>query len=209
MTHHPHPRHTATVVITEPPKSHQCMPPATHECRQPAVASPQAPLAVALPIDFTAFCELRQHAYLRYSHLCLGSTTESEQVVQAVLGDLAINWPQVLRCKRPAQIAWQVLKQHLSRQLGAPWGRREIATPRPRAYGLLPEEQADVAILHYLIDLTVDRVAEVVGVERTTVSYLLLRAQRRLGAQPAEMLRRQVSGLTGSHVASTAVLRGT
>ncbi|MFD7105168.1 hypothetical protein ACWIG3_02075 [Streptomyces celluloflavus] len=153
---------------------------------------PAAPAhLVALPIDFTAFCELRYELFLRYARLRLADRGHAEATVRAGLGDLAIIWPHVLSSPCPAEIAWRALKRRISD------GERQQQTgPRPArallglVYRALPEGQADVAVLRYLLDLTSDQVADLMGSDRAAVAYSLRAAQRRLGEDLGCRLRR-------------------
>jgi hypothetical protein len=145
---------------------------------------------VALPIEFTAFCELRYEPFLRYARVHLDDLGCAEHAVRAGLGDLAITWPQVLRRPCPGEVAWHAVKQRIRDSVR----EQQKGTPRAKAvlgliYRAVPEDQADAVVLRYLLDLTVDQAADLMGADPATVSYKLQAVQRRLGEDLEHRLR--------------------
>ena len=96
------------------------------------------------------------------------------------LRELATAWPRLLRRPHLAQSAWQVLTQHVQDSV------RRRDPYRAKAllgliYRALTPDQADATVLRYLLELTVDQTADLMGADPAAVAYWLRSAQRRLG----------------------------
>ncbi|MEU9348962.1 sigma factor-like helix-turn-helix DNA-binding protein [Streptomyces sp. NPDC048278] len=137
-------------------------------------------IELVLPLEYTAFCQLHQEDYLRYTHERVQDAWMSRQVVKAVLGNLATIWPTVISSPRPAAVAWQLLDALISSALS-----QRTAPPAAQTadsmHRMLPPGQADALILRCQLHLSEQRAAELMGVEAPTVASQLLMAQRALG----------------------------
>jgi hypothetical protein len=147
------------------------------------------PCAVALPIDFTAFCELRYAVYLRYARVHLHDRDGAENAVRTSLRELATAWPRLLRRPHLAQSAWQVLTQHVQDSVRQQDPYR-AKTLLGLIYRALTPDQADATVLRYLLELTVDQTADLMGADSAAVAYWLRSAQRQLGENLDSALRR-------------------
>ncbi|MFF4041117.1 hypothetical protein [Streptomyces sp. NPDC001816] len=144
--------------------------------------APSPAIELALPLEYTAFCQLHQGDYLRYTRERVQDAWMSRQVVQAVLGNLATIWPTVISSPRPAAVAWRLLDALISSAM-----RDRKATPAAQSldvvHRMLPHEQADAVILRCRLRLSEQRAAELMGVEAPAVASQLLMAQRALAAR--------------------------
>jgi RNA polymerase sigma-70 factor (ECF subfamily) len=136
--------------------------------------------------------------------LVAGSRAEAEDVVQEAFVRLLPRWSRVSRYDDPEawvrQVAFRLLWNRFRRARNAVRALRrsgpEKSTPPPpeepvdvrRALAALPIPQRQVVVLHYLLDLPVDRVAMELGVPTGTVKSRLARARVAL----APLLREDV-----------------
>jgi hypothetical protein len=135
---------------------------------------------VALPLDYSAFCQLHQDRYRDYAHSRLGSMRLAERAVADALGDLALNWQRALASSAPAAVAWDLLAARVRA------ARRSPAAPaHPDTFHrLLPPLQADTALLKYRLLLTVAQSACLLGLEAPAVAGALAAARRALRDGP-------------------------
>ncbi|AZQ32118.1 hypothetical protein EJ357_47635 [Streptomyces cyaneochromogenes] len=156
--------------------------------------APQPAIELVLPLEYTAFCLLYQERYLSYTRERVRDVWMSQQVVEAVLGNLATIWPTVISSPRPAAVAWRLLDALISSALR---GRKPaVAQPVDAVHRVLPHAQADAVILLCRLRLSEAQAAEVMGVEVPAVASQLRMAQRALGdeltAPPAGPARAQL-----------------
>lgn len=145
---------------------------------------------MAMPIAFTAFCELHHDRYLRYARLRITDPRAAEHAVQATFGDLALHWPHILRSANLTAYAWSVLKLRITETLRACHGhakdRDQVVADEPASQAIrrvrvqLPENQADIAALHYLLHLSPTEIAQIIGADRDTVNYHLSKTRHEL-----------------------------
>lgn len=144
-----------------------------------------ATVALALPIDFSAFTLLHYDHYLSYTQLRLGEPTAADQTLQATWGDLAITWPHALSTHRPAAVAWHALGLRINTALTHSPDR----AGRDVMHRLLPADQADAVILRHFLGMSDAQAADVIGRDPAHVTYQLLDAERRLGRRIAKRPR--------------------
>ncbi len=124
--------------------------------------------------------------------LAAASRTEAEDVVQEAFVRLLPRWPEVGRYEDPEawvrKVAFRLLsnrfRQLRRRMLSGPRGGEQALSPPDsarvdiaRALAGLPLAQRQVIVLHYLLDLPVDAVADVQRVPVGTVKSRLARAR--------------------------------
>lgn len=180
-----HPRRLTTGTCTCSPRRST-----PQENAHPPADSPRLHLAVALPVDFTAFCELHHTHYTCYARLRLHAAA-ADHAVQATFGDLAVQWARVLRCPNPAAWAWNALKARITEALPAARSTpTDLSEPHPPAHRdlveelrtHLPDHLADIVALHCAVHLTTAQVADIIGTDPVTVAYHLRTAERRLSS---------------------------
>ncbi|MGA5703074.1 hypothetical protein [Peterkaempfera bronchialis] len=123
--------------------------------------TPDTPLTLALPLDFTAFCELHHHHYQRYARTRITDPATAQHAVHAALGDIAMRWPHLLASPSPAACAWHLLKHRI---------RQHTTNPRDSGHN---DDLADTALLHHTLHLTDTDIAHVTGTPLHTVRYQL------------------------------------
>ncbi|MGW7639320.1 hypothetical protein [Streptomyces decoyicus] len=136
-------------------------------------------ITVALPADFTAFCQLHHEVYQRFAQHLLADHDTASDAVQRALGDLAASWIQALAGDHTTAIAWEALTHRI----------RRARTPASALYALIPAAEADAAVLHRIIGLSITTTADTLGTEATTITSLLTTFDRRLAAEKATALR--------------------
>lgn len=151
-----------------------------------AQSGPGRPPVVALPLDYSAFCQLHQDQYRAYAHSRLGSMRLAERAVADALGDLAVNWHQALASSAPAAVAWDLLGARVRA------ARRSPAVPShaDTLHRLLPALQADTALLKYRMMLTTSQSACLLGLDTSVVAGALAAARRALRNEPTEQTPR-------------------
>ncbi|MFD7731272.1 hypothetical protein ACFV6F_12905 [Kitasatospora phosalacinea] len=110
-------------------------------------------------LDLTALYDLHHHNYLRYAELLL-RTGDAHRAVDDAFDALAEIWQHVLSTSSPAACAWQTVRDHV----------RALADParlRPTAH--LEPPQQDALLLHTVLNLPLDVVADLTGAEAATV----------------------------------------
>ncbi|GAA4999697.1 hypothetical protein [Kitasatospora paranensis] len=126
----------------------------------------------AMPLEFTAFCELHRPRYLSYARVWIQDPVRARRVVDRALRDLADVWPEVLGSPNPTAIAWQILRGTVA------------ACDRPHAEPAVVHRPApadeDLAILHYVVGLAAPEIADTVGAERASVAGQLRHALQRM-----------------------------
>ncbi|MFH8411038.1 hypothetical protein ACH4FX_40655 [Streptomyces sp. NPDC018019] len=142
----------------------------------------QPPVSICLPLDFTAFCQLRHAPYRRHALLRLGESAAADRAVEHALGALATDWCRTLSSRRPARHAWQILTasiedQALSQTSAPPTAARTL-------YTLLPARQADAMLLH-LQHVPPHQAADLTGLDAAMHAYYLRTAQHTLDARLA------------------------
>ncbi|MGW3275186.1 hypothetical protein ACWDFH_27510 [Streptomyces kronopolitis] len=143
----------------------------------------EQPITVVLPADFAAFCQLHHDVYQHFAQHLLADHDTASDAVQHALGDLAASWTQALAGHRTAAIAWEALTRRIQR------ARTPASTPANVLYALVPAAEADAAVLHRIIGLSITTTADTLGTEATTIASLLTTFDRRLTATGATTLR--------------------
>ncbi|MGX1761963.1 hypothetical protein ACWIG5_34505 [Streptomyces lydicus] len=151
-------------------------------------ATPVCCLA-ALPVDFTALCELRYGLFLSFTRLHLEAPGHAEDTVRAALGDLAITWTQVLQRPCVAEAAWTALRHRITAETQHLRGQGRGGTLLGLVYRALPEVQADAVALRYLMKLSLGEAADLVGADPAAIAYRVRAAQRQLGEDLEHRLR--------------------
>lgn len=133
--------------------------------------------------------------------MIVGSRASAEEIVQDVLERAYERWAKVGRLDRPgAWVRRAVLNQSISVSRRSASERRALERLRRHrpvpidppdvpagelwaAVRALPEQQATAVALHYGADLSVETVAEEMGLSRSAVKTLLYRARVTLRSQ--------------------------
>jgi RNA polymerase sigma-70 factor, ECF subfamily len=152
-------------------------------------------------------------------YLVTGNLQDAEDVVQEALTRAAVRWSRLRRYRVPEawvrRVAMNLASdgfRRVRRRLAVAVRLRADLESRPpapaelagltEALRALPMAQRKAVVLHHLLDLPVDQVAEELGVPVGTVKSRLARARaglaRRLGAE-AEAGRRREQGDGGNH----------
>ncbi len=160
---------------------------------------------------------VRQHgsAWLRYSHLHTGSRDAATKVVRATVTELARTWPYVLQQPSVPAHVRKIFSSHVERWLVE--HDREPCMPETAAFqaavrklmlwetqgsfaileshlGLytaiseLPEQQYDVIVLRYVLQESIEYVAEYLGISANTVSTNIRAAKKNLAKRLAGVL---------------------
>ncbi|GAA2330361.1 hypothetical protein Scani_34040 [Streptomyces caniferus] len=140
-------------------------------------------ITVVLPADFAAFCQLHHEIYQHFAHHLLANHDTAADAVQRALGDLAASWNQALAGHHTTAIAWEALTHRIQR------AHTPANTPASALYALVPAAEADAAVLHRIMRLSITTTAATLGTESTTVTSLLATFDRRLAAGTATALR--------------------
>ncbi|WP_310726215.1 hypothetical protein [Streptomyces sp. N2A] len=140
-------------------------------------------ITVVLPADFAAFCQLHHEVYQLFAQHLLAHHDTASDAVQRALGDLAASWTQALAGHRTNAIAWKALTHRIQR------AHTPANTPASALYALVPAAEADAAVLHRIMGLSVMATADTLGTENATVTSLLATFDRRLAATKAAALR--------------------
>ncbi|PAK27696.1 hypothetical protein CJD44_02715 [Streptomyces sp. alain-838] len=142
-----------------------------------AVETTAPSIELVLPLEYTAFCLMHQERYLHYTRERVRDPLMSQQVVRALLGNLATIWPTVISSPRPAAVAWRLLDALISSVLRN--GDADVTGPDP-VHHVLPPAQADAVVLRCRMQLSEAQAAELMGVEPPVVATRLRMAQRAL-----------------------------
>ncbi|MCF3143771.1 hypothetical protein [Streptomyces platensis] len=140
-------------------------------------------ITVVLPADFAAFCQLHHEIYQHFAQHLLANHDTATDAVQRALGDLAASWTQALAGHHTTAIAWEALTHRIQR------AHTPANTPASALYSLVPAAEADAAVLHRIMGLSITTTADTLGTESTTVTSLLATFDRRLAAGTATALR--------------------
>ncbi|QKW17926.1 hypothetical protein HUT16_01600 [Kitasatospora sp. NA04385] len=125
-------------------------------------------------LDLTALHDLHRRHYLRYAELLLHAA-DAHRAIDDAFDALAETWPQILSTSSPAACAWQAVRDHV----------RALADPtrlRPTAH--LEPHQQDALLLHTVLALPIDVIADLTGAEAATV-HVHLRTLTDRAARPA------------------------
>ncbi len=134
--------------------------------------------------DYGVFCGAHRGPYLAYTRARIGDEAAAP-VVEAVLRDLRSSWSVVLSSACPAREAWAVLGHAVD---DASHSRSERRAGGDVLHGLLARPQADAALLHYRLGLTLTAVAQLTGVSPSEVAVRVLTAERHLGSEWVQAL---------------------
>jgi len=161
----------------------------------------QAPPAEEAP-DFAAYAAVRWSRLVCTAYLLTGDHHEAEDLVQATLAKVYLNWPRISRLGEPdAYLHRALVNNNLSRfrkrrvvQLltpRLPERARDSATGQVddraalmAALAELPARQRAVVVLRYWEDLSEQQVADVLGCTVGNVKSQASRGLRRLRAHP-------------------------
>ncbi|MFI6155046.1 sigma factor-like helix-turn-helix DNA-binding protein [Kitasatospora sp. NPDC051170] len=110
-------------------------------------------------LGLRALHDLHLPHYLAYAALLL-PCADAPPAVEDAFGDLARHWPQALATASPAACAWQAVRHRV----------RTRAGPRTlRTLAHLNARQQDVLLLHLVLDLPCERIADLTGTEPAAV----------------------------------------
>ncbi|MFJ5035302.1 hypothetical protein ACIQB5_46480 [Streptomyces sp. NPDC088560] len=112
---------------------------------------------------FAAFRERHYEPYLQYAALRIGRYGAAERAVAAAFTELAVSWTVVLGSSGPAAVAWDILHDHIGQALDG------CCPPSLPGRSLHLEAQ----VLHRRLQLSSERVAEVLGIPVEDVCGLL------------------------------------
>ncbi|MFD3821929.1 hypothetical protein [Streptomyces sp. NPDC058625] len=115
---------------------------------------------------FTVFRERHYEPYVQYAALRIGQYGAAERVVAAAFTELAVSWTVALGSAGPAAIAWDILRDHIGQAVG----ERRRPCPFARSVQSL---QMEAQVLHRRLQLSSERVAEVLGVPVEDICGLL------------------------------------
>ncbi|OON80077.1 hypothetical protein [Streptomyces tsukubensis] len=134
-----------------------------------------------LPLDYQAFRQMTQRAYLRYARARTGDSATAERSVHAAFGELSKRWAEVLRSSCPAAVAWDILSRAVATHED---GRVD---PRLQRGALLrlTGPQADAVLLHRQLRLTAAEAADLMGIRTSSLRALLRTAERALRVNPS------------------------
>ncbi|MCM2393765.1 hypothetical protein [Streptomyces albipurpureus] len=118
-------------------------------------------MRLLMPPALEAFHTLHSPIYLTYASAHL-STLAAQRAVQTAFGLIAMHWPFVVGCPRPAAVAWS--------QLVASTGSRGCPLPLTAGCPL----QYDAAVLHTR-GHDVTAIADATGHDASKIRYLLTR----------------------------------
>ncbi|MFF2631142.1 hypothetical protein ACFVUN_35915 [Kitasatospora griseola] len=108
----------------------------------------------------TALYDLHRDHYLRYAELLLPATADARLTLDAAFATIADTWAQILAAPSPAACAWHTVRDHI----------RALADPhRLRPTADLDPKHQDALLLHLVLALTIDEIADLTGTEAATV----------------------------------------
>ncbi|MFI9630510.1 hypothetical protein [Streptomyces sp. NPDC052042] len=140
---------------------------AAHHVSEPAERTP-----AEYPLEYEAFRQMTQDAYLRYARVRTGDETSAARSVAQMFAELTNQWEDTLRSACPAAAVWKLLSSAVEDQF--PCGT--ACEPQPRS--LLSSAETDTVVLHRHLGLTIEETAALMGVERPSVRALLRSAAR-------------------------------
>ncbi|MEU5599152.1 hypothetical protein [Streptomyces sp. NPDC020298] len=115
---------------------------------------------------FAAFRERHYDPYLQYAALRIGHFGAAERAVAAAFTELAVSWTVVLGSSGPAAVAWAILHDHIDQALDGQL--RSCPFSRP-----VRSLHLEAQVLHRRLQLSSERVAEVLGIPVEDVWGLL------------------------------------
>ncbi|MFB9388239.1 hypothetical protein ACFPM3_30640 [Streptomyces coeruleoprunus] len=129
-------------------------------------------IAICLPTEYTAFCQLYQTVYHHYAMQRINDVATARNCVEKALGELVTIWPAVLSSEQPAAVAWKVLRAWVNR-----------AAPE-RGSRPLTADQADALLLRTQLQFPMAKIASVMGLEQAAIEAYLRSAARLFQACP-------------------------
>ena len=159
-------------------------------------------LAEAAPVDFDGFYALEYRPLLRLAYGLTGEGGAAEELVQDTMLRVLRHWRRVSSYDKPGAWARRVLlnlatsrarrrstEARALRRLETAHETSDGSTDRAAvraAIRTLPTDEAHVIALHYLEDMAVAGIAQLLERPEGTVKTLLYRARKTLAAQLAE-----------------------
>jgi RNA polymerase sigma-70 factor (ECF subfamily) len=160
-------------------------------------------VAEAGPVDFDAFYATEYRPLLRLAFALTGDAGTAEELVQEAMLRALRHWRKVSSYDKPGAWARRVLlnlaTSRARRKASEARARARLEAERPPlgpgatdvaavrdAIRTLPAEEAHVVALHYLEDMSVVDIANVLERPEGTVKTLLYRARKSLATQLAE-----------------------
>jgi RNA polymerase sigma-70 factor (ECF subfamily) len=150
------------------------------------------------PPDFAEFYGAWFDSLCVQVHAHTGSMTEAQDVVQEAFCRALVRWPSISRYDDPVawvrKVAWNIAtsrRRRVRTGLAYVHRQREEHTPGPdparvdllAALATLPPRQRQAVVLHYISDVPVVEIAEVMGAAEGTVKSWLHRARTTLDGQ--------------------------
>lgn len=161
------------------------------------------------PLIYDSFVLAKRDHYVAYASAFLGSLEDARDVVNEVFFKIYLRWDDVLASANSGAYGWKILRDALvdalrkrDRRPSHPAGLDldilpavtdagiEQAELRPRinhALHALPERQRTCVTLHYLLDRSIKEVADLTGVQPSTVRSHLAAARPALQALLADL----------------------
>ena len=148
-----------------------------------------------------AFYASTSRTLLGQLYAMCGDLSEAQECLQEAYLRAWQRWPKLAGYDDPAawvrRVAWRlsVNRWHRARNAVRAWTRRgvpQVAEPSPdramlaRALRTLPPAQREAIVLHHLMGMTVEQIAEHVGAPTGTVKARLARGRASLATQLSE-----------------------
>jgi RNA polymerase sigma-70 factor (ECF subfamily) len=172
-------------------------------------AAPCAVVADAAILDFESFWASEYRSLVRIAYALSGSAGVAEDLVQEAMLRAFVHWDTVRHADNPSAWIRRVL-MNLTYSRGRPLMSEARALARLRGerrserslshdassvvdtIRQLPRREAQVVALHYLDDMSVQSIADVLGCPENTVKTRLRRGRERLG----DLLRAETEELS-------------
>jgi RNA polymerase sigma factor (sigma-70 family) len=155
---------------------------------------------------FEQFLDDRYGRVVNTVRVIVGNTATAEDITQEAFARAYLSWAKLWPDGNPAgwvhrvatnlALSWRRRAAREVRALQRVFKRSQLSTPAPEVYpelhaavASLPPRQRAAVALYYVMDLSVDEVAETMGCPSGTVKSLLYGARERLRTQLGEDYR--------------------
>lgn len=162
----------------------------SHDSSAPSISAavPGRPTDQHSLLGLAAFVQLHRPDYLRYARARLVDESASRAAVEATLTAVGGRWSDFLLNARPAADAWRQLRARIQT------ASRHVDGQDPAVgwlYGALPQDAADIALLRWRLSMTIEAVADLMGIEPPAVAASLLTVQRQCSATTLQQLEQR------------------
>lgn len=164
----------------------------SHDSSAPSISAavPGMPTDQHSLLGLAAFVQLHRPDYLRYARARLVDESASRAAVEATLAAVGGRWGDFLRGARPAADAWGQLRA----QIRAASPHVDGADPAVGwLYAALPQDTADIALLRWRLSMTIEAVADLMGIDPPAVAASLLTVRRKCSATTLRQLEHRAS----------------